>query len=301
LSSAGGSRPARTLTWIDGRMSVGTSSVASRAAHGHELVRGDPVAHMDVVRALLRHRGLPLGGPRCGRVVVADIHRRLGWQVEQPLHRCVQLVSVAPGKVGARAAQVRHEERVADERRAADEVRHVGRRVSRHEQGGGFNGADAEGLAVLEQMVELAAIGQEAALQVVELLEGGLHHADVLADCNAPADPRLKVAGRRQVIGMRMGLQDPFDLQAVLGHARQHPVGAGGAGVARLEVVVEHRVDDGGLQGGRVPCKVGHGSGLGVEEGLDGGGRVHWAPRGSIGRFDLWENILYIHILLSTH
>ena len=31
FSSAGGSSPARTLTWIDGRISVGTSSVASRA------------------------------------------------------------------------------------------------------------------------------------------------------------------------------------------------------------------------------------------------------------------------------
>ncbi len=30
LSSAGGNRPARTLTWIDGRISAGGSGVASR-------------------------------------------------------------------------------------------------------------------------------------------------------------------------------------------------------------------------------------------------------------------------------
>ena len=86
--------------------------------------------------------------------------------------------------------------------------------------------ADPEGLAVLEQVVELAAVGQEAALQVVELLERRLHLADVLADGDAAAHALLQVARARQVVGVRMRLQDPLDLSGPLScDVGQHLVG----------------------------------------------------------------------------
>ncbi|MCY1369780.1 hypothetical protein D9M69_568340 [compost metagenome] len=118
---------------------------------------------------------------------MADVQRGLGRQREQPPHRAVELARVAARKVGAGAAQVGHEERVADEDRVVDEVRHVGRRVAGHAQGLRLDLADVKAFAVLEQVVELAAVGQEVAFQVVEAAEGGLHRADVLADGDAPA------------------------------------------------------------------------------------------------------------------
>ena len=93
-------------------------------------------------------------------------------------------------------------------------------RVARHQQRARFELADAEGLAVPEQVVELAAVGQEGALEVVDLLERRLDLADVLADGDAPADLLLQVARAGQVVGMRVGLENPLRRQ-VLGRGRR--------------------------------------------------------------------------------
>ena len=77
----------------------------------------------------------------------------------------------------------------------------------------GFQIADPECLAVLEQMVELLAIGMEGFLRVEDRLEDLLHVADVLADGGAAADLRLEIRGGGQVVGMGVGLQDPVDRQ----------------------------------------------------------------------------------------
>jgi hypothetical protein len=71
---------------------------------------------------------------------------------------------IATGEVGSCAAHVGHEERVADEHRAIDEVGHVGGCVARHQECLRLDVADHERLAVLEEVVELASVGQEAAL-----------------------------------------------------------------------------------------------------------------------------------------
>jgi hypothetical protein len=151
--------------------------------------------------------------------------------------------------------------------------------VAGHEHGCDLGLADVEGFAVVEQVVELAAVGQKAALQVVELLEGGLHLADVVADADAPADALLQVARTREVVGVRVGLEDPVDVERVVLQVRQHLVGGGRVGVGGFEVVVEHRVDDGGAARGAAPHHVRDRPRLGVKEGLGGGACVHECGR----------------------
>jgi hypothetical protein len=87
--------------------------------------------------------------------------------------------------------------------------------MTRHQQCGGLDLADLEGLAVLEQMVELASIREKAALEVVELPEDRLNRPYVLADGDAAASLGLYMARARQVVGVRVGFQNPVDLQAV--------------------------------------------------------------------------------------
>jgi hypothetical protein len=93
----------------------------------------------------------------------------------------------------------------------------------------------------LEQVVELATIWQEVALEVVELLEGGLDLADVLSDGDATADLLLQVVRRPKVVRVCMRLENPFDLQALVPHMSDHLVGRQRVGMAGAEVEVEHR------------------------------------------------------------
>ena len=94
-------------------------------------------------------------------------------------------------------------------------------------------------------MVELATVRQEGTLQVEDGLERGLHAFDVLANRDAPADVIADVRRARQVVGVGMGLENPINLQTLGLDICQHLVRRGCAGVAGLEVVVKHRVDDG--------------------------------------------------------
>jgi len=95
---------------------------------------------------------------------VTDVHGGLRGQLEQAPHGAIELMRIATGEVGSCAAHVGHEERVADEHRAIDEVGHVGGCVARHQECLRLDVADHERLAVLEEVVELASVGQEAAL-----------------------------------------------------------------------------------------------------------------------------------------
>jgi hypothetical protein len=147
--------------------------------------------------------------------------------------------------------------------------------MARNPQGHAFHVADHERLTVLEQMVELAAVGEEASLQVVELLERGLHLADVLADGDAAADFLLQVARCRPVIRMGVRFQDPVDRQVVTAHVGEHLVGGFRAGAAGLEIEVQHRVDDGSAPRGVVADDVRDGPGLVIEERLDSGSGRH--------------------------
>src|SRR3546814_7901251 len=77
----------------------------------------------------------------------------------------------------------------------------------------GFEGADRERLAVLEQLVELAPVRSEARFRVEDLLEHALHDVDAGADGGAAAELCLQIRRGGQVVGVQVGLEDPVDRQ----------------------------------------------------------------------------------------
>ena len=81
-----------------------------------------------------------------------------GGSARQAPDRAVELVGVAAGEVGAGGAVIRHEHRVADEHRILDLVGDVGRGVPGRVQHLHVELADLEALAILEQVVEVAAV-----------------------------------------------------------------------------------------------------------------------------------------------
>ncbi|KAG1322628.1 hypothetical protein G6F61_015184 [Rhizopus arrhizus] len=74
---------------------------------------------------------------------------------------------------------------------------------------GGFQLADAEGLAVGEQVAELGAVQLELGFQVEDLLEHALHGADALPDGDDPAQLPLQIGGGRQMVRMGVGFKQP--------------------------------------------------------------------------------------------
>jgi hypothetical protein len=72
---------------------------------------------------------------------------------------CPQRLGAATGKIGARRAAIRHEERVVDEGSIADHVGDRGKRMSRREQNARVERADLDAVAVGEQTVPLRAVG----------------------------------------------------------------------------------------------------------------------------------------------
>lgn len=76
--------------------------------------------------------------------------------------------------------------------------------------------ADLIAVAILEQAVELAAVALELGAFVEDLAEGVLDDGDVLADADLAAELALYVGRSGKVVGMDMGLDQPFEIEAVL-------------------------------------------------------------------------------------
>ena len=89
------------------------------------------------------------------------------------------------------------------------------------------------------------------------------------ADAQRAAELLLQVGRGREMVGVDVGLQHPFDLEAMLAHESDHPIGGMAVGAARGRVIVQHRVDQGALAGGRVDRDVAHRVGGRVEEARD--------------------------------
>ena len=140
--------------------------------------------------------------------------------------------------------------------------------------GEGRHAADRVGIAVLEQPVELAAVALELGAFVEDLAEHLLHDRDVLADAELAAELALDVGRGRQMIGMGMGLDQPFDLETVLLDEADDLVGGLVADAPRRIVDVHDAVDDGAGVGVRVLDDVAHRVGRLVEEGGDLGFHV---------------------------
>ena len=147
-------------------------------------------------------------------------------------------------EIAARGANVGREQGVADERRVADDVRQAVTGMSGRRDRAQAQRTDREFIAVIEQSVELAAVRDEVIAQPEHLLEVRLHVDDAASDRDRCTGGIVQVPGCAQMVGMRMGFQDPLDTQRTLPHEREHRVGAGRGRARGRGVVVQHRVDD---------------------------------------------------------
>lgn len=83
-------------------------------------------------------------------------------------------------------------------------------------------------------MVELRFVGHELRLEAVNLHKRRLDDADVGADGNAASGAGPEILRARQVIGVRVRLENPLHLQPVIRQVGQHPVGRRGLDAPRL-------------------------------------------------------------------
>ena len=140
-------------------------------------------------------------------------------------------------------------------------------------------GADAEGISVLEQHIELRTVMREFGAGVEQLAKHGLQRSDVLADRDCAAKPFLKIGRGREVIGMGMGLEQPNHLQIMRSDVFDDRIGRGRRGAARIGIKVEHRVDNRRLAGRRIAHHVGDGESGRIKEAGDFRPQRRTSPR----------------------
>ena len=148
---------------------------------------------MDVFFTLFAHGGLPLRLPRLWRVVVADKYFGFRWQSQHFADGAVQRVCVAARKVGARRANVWHEQRVPDKNSIFDLVSHVSRGVTRDQHGHGLDVPNPEDFPILEQVVKLPAVDCKIGIKIEHHLESGLHNTNVFTNGDATANLLFEV------------------------------------------------------------------------------------------------------------
>lgn len=75
---------------------------------------------------------------------------------------------------------------------------------------------DGEAVAVSKQPVPLCAVCREGIWIVVDVLPEPLDVGDLFANGGWRAGLVLKISGGREMVGMRVSIEDPFDHVAVL-------------------------------------------------------------------------------------
>ncbi|CEE78461.1 conserved hypothetical protein [Xanthomonas citri pv. citri] len=234
----------------------------------HEGLHVHAVAYVDVASPLRADTGLMRHRAPARAIVVADEHAGALRQRVQALDRRKQLAGIAAREIATRRARIRHEQRVARKQRIADQIRNAVAGVAGHRDDACFDTAKLEALVIGEQMIELRAIGTEVVRQCVLRGKGSLHLANSLADADARLRPvLLQPLRRRQVIGMRMGFQQPLQLPSVLLDGGKDALRRLAADDAALGRVVQRRVDHRRRTGGRIGDHIGEGVAVGMKEG----------------------------------
>ncbi len=164
---------------------------------------------------LLTNRGLPLDVAAIGAVIMAHEQAHLGRQRQHALDRVVEHARIPTREISTRRAAIRHEQSISHKGGIANHMGHAGRRMAGCIKDKSLHPADAVAVTILEQGVELAAIALEFGAFIEDLAEGVLHHGDLVTDADFSAQFLLNIGGRRKVIGMDMGLDQPFKCQAV--------------------------------------------------------------------------------------
>lgn len=136
--------------------------------------------------------------------------------------------------------------------------------------------AHGKDLVIGKQMVKLAAVRGEPLFGVEYALEMALHVRDPGANADAPTKPGFQKGRGRQMVGMNVGLKDPFHRKAVLAHEIHDAIRLNGIGTPGLGVKVQHRIDDCTCATRRLEKDIGNRRGLRIEECLNL--RVHEYP-----------------------
>ena len=177
-------------------------------------------------------------------------------------------MGIAAGEVTARCAHVGHEQGVAHKHGVTDLIGHAGGGVTRHCQRLGLQLTDVEDLVVVQQLVELAAIGAELGLQMEDFLEHVLHLRDGRANRDLSTQLVAKVVRGRQMVCVGMGLQNPLHRQPLTLHKRDDLVGRPCAGAAGLRVVVQHRIHHRAVAARLIEHHIAHRPGGVIKEGF---------------------------------
>lgn len=129
-------------------------------------------------------------------------------QAQQPFDRAIHLYGVPAGEIASGSADIRHEQRIADEDLCiSNSIGDVRRRMARHVQNLHRYAADVEDLIRFEQRVELRAIQQEVGLEIVDIPKRALHDGDLRTDADLAASLGFEVSAGREVIGMGVCFQ----------------------------------------------------------------------------------------------
>jgi hypothetical protein len=227
------------------------------------------ILSVDVVRSLSGHGAHGLTGPSHRWVVVAHVHTCIDRQCQESLRGSVQLMGITPREVTARGTNVGREQRIPHEYRIANQVSHVSGRVTRHMQGRRRQGAKGEGLAVIEQVIELGSISGELRSQVKQRLENLLDAINHAPDCDTSSDLRLEVRRIREVICVGVGLKDPVDGELLRTNESDHVVCRRVRRAPAAWVEIENRVDDGTVPSLVIEHDMGEGAGGLVQKGLN--------------------------------
>ena len=135
--------------------------------------------------------------------------------------RAVKRTGIAARKIRPCRAIVRHEQRIADKGHVIDQIGDTGRRVPRRVHHGDLRVAEGQRLAIVQKHVEHFAIGVIFD-RTKDGKEGFLDLRDAGTDDDLAAGFSAQVISRRQVISMRVGVEDPVDLQALRACEGEH-------------------------------------------------------------------------------
>ena len=116
---------------------------------------GFAATDMDIFMPLLADCCLPGDGAAAGSVIMAGEEPGLIRQGKHPLDRIVQLPGITAREVGTGRAAIGHEERIPRKRRVTDDMHHAGRGMPRRCDGEGRHPADAVGITIFKESIEL--------------------------------------------------------------------------------------------------------------------------------------------------
>ena len=111
--------------------------------------------------------------------------------------------------------------------------------------------SEFEALSIGEELVPLRSVAGKNVRKIVDIHPDFLHLGDLLADGGLAAQLPFQVRGGGEVVGMGMGVQNPFDFEAGVFDVSRDVIGAVGAGAGGFLVKVPDGIYDcGALAGG---------------------------------------------------